>query len=136
MVRSITKHNLPDNYKDRTDLIHQTKSYFDLNTINQLTKNKPLTTDEWTTFLFQKNGWQLTVHGSVLFRTTFQSYKIENFNYNQLTGKVIINLNRLLQSPWCYAYQCLYVWNQSRWFEMQLFDGDLKRFVDFHTPSE
>lgn len=135
MVNSTIKHNLPQNYKDREDLVNQILCYVNPYNHQNIIKNKPSNTAAWTNFLFQRSGWQLSSCGNSIFRAIFHSYKIENVNYTQLTGKIIINLNKLLKSPWCYKNTCLYVWNQPRWFELQMFNGDLKRYIDFNVPS-
>lgn len=135
MASSIIKNNLPSNYKDRTDLVNQVVCYVKLYNYQTIIKDKPSSTAEWEKFLFQRSGWQLSVYGNSIFRSIFHSYKIENIDQAQLTGKIIINLNKLLKSPWCCKNTCLYVWNQPRWFELQMFNGDLKRYIDFYAPS-
>lgn len=133
MAKSTIKHNLPHSYKDRDDLVSQVIDYIDLKNTWKTIKTKPSNLKEWALFLFQKNGWQLSYYGNILFRSTFYSYKIEHIDHTQLTGKIIINLNKLLESPWCHKDKCLYMWNQPRWFELQMFDGDLKRYINSYT---
>jgi len=135
MAKSTIKYNLPQNYKDRTDLVNQIIEYVDQSRLWKPMKNKPTNTIDWTKFLFQKNGWQLSFYGNIIFRDIFYSYKIENITQEQLTGKVIINLSKLLNGPWCCKDTCLYVWNQPRWFELKMFDSDLKRYIDFYAPN-
>lgn len=135
MVKSITKYNLPQNYKDRTDLINQVINYINIDRTWKTIHNKPSTQKEWDTFLFQKNGWQLSFYGNIIFRATFTSYKVDNVTADHLTGKIIINLSKLVNGPWCHRGSSLYIWNQPCWFEMQMFEGDLKRYIDFYMPN-
>jgi len=92
----------------------------------------PNTTDEIVRLFFIKNSWQLTNLGAIAMYSTCQSWALEHADNAAINGRVLINMGRITQSPWCNRGRHVYVWNEGTHFEMLMFDGSIKRFVDFH----
>lgn len=89
----------------------------------------------WLANLFVQNGWQLTMFGAVLLSSTYKHWTIRNDANASVTGRVIVNMNRLIHGPWYTHHNTkIMVWDQFLHFELAMFDGNLHRFVDFKAP--
>jgi hypothetical protein len=88
----------------------------------------------WTSNLFVQNSWQLTMFGSALLGSTYKHWIIRNDANARLTGRVIVNMNRLINGPWHAHNTSIRVWDQYLNFELAMFDGNLHQFVDFRSP--
>ena len=81
---------------------------------------------------FIKNSWQLTSLGAIAMYSTCQSWALEHTDNAAINGRVLINMGRITQGPWCNRGRHVYVWTEGTHFEMLMFDGSIKRFVDFY----
>jgi hypothetical protein len=64
--------------------------------------------------------------------STCHSWLLEHNDNALINGRVLINMGHIIQSPWYNRGRHVYVWNEGVHFEMQMFDGSIKSFVDFH----
>ena len=46
-----------------------------------------------------------------------------------------MHIGRIINGPWHVNNSAVFVWDQLIHFELSMFDGDLHRFVDFHSPK-
>jgi len=82
--------------------------------------------------LFMKNSWQLTSWGAVAMVSVCQSYTLAHDDNALINGRILLNMGKIIQSPWYNRGRHVYVWNAGVHFEMQMFDGSIRRFVDFY----
>ena len=88
--------------------------------------------DEYVRILFMKNSWQLTSWGAAAMIRACYSWLLEHNDNALINGRVLINMGHIIQSPWYNRGRHVYVWNEGVHFEMQMFDGSIKSFVNFH----
>jgi hypothetical protein len=81
--------------------------------------------------MFMKNSWQLTNTGALFLGNTCECYKSCHVNNALLNGRVLVNMGKIIESPWYNKGQFVYVWKQTTYFELQMFDGDIHRFIEF-----
>jgi hypothetical protein len=93
------------------------------------------TVDAAAKILFMKNTWQLTTFGASVLVRAYKSWCVEHQNNTIINGKILINMSRIIQGPWYNRALHTYVWDETTHFTMQMFDGDIKSFVDFHLPN-
>lgn len=84
--------------------------------------------------MFMHRSWQMTKWGCSILQRSYNWYNIELADKDQITGKVVINLNKIICGPWHIHHNVLMVWNHSSFFELAMFDNDIKRYVDFYVP--
>lgn len=78
---------------------------------------------------FDRSTWRLTWWGASNFVCSHQNWEIKLDPTFLLSGKTLINLNRIISGPWTIVNNCLYVWDQDLNFEIKLFDNDIKQFI-------
>ena len=83
---------------------------------------------------FIRNSWQLTWWGCAALIASHRRFLLKNANNSVINGRILINLNNIINGPWKLQGQYLVVWDQTIHFELQIFDGDMQQFVDFHVP--
>ena len=88
--------------------------------------------DGFVRILFMKNSWQLTSWGAVAMISVCQSWTLEHDDNAVINGRILLNMGKIIKSPWYNRGRHVYVWNQGVHFEMQMFDGSIRRFVDFY----
>lgn len=91
--------------------------------------------DGWLKSSFLPGGWQLTNVGMDIMSKTYNSYVNENANNVLITGKVLINMGRITNGPWHARGRRVWTFSQDLHFELAMFDGDMRRFVDFYVPK-
>lgn len=85
---------------------------------------------------FRPYSWQLSLWGAISLSSTYTTYittrpiEIDTI----ITGKILIGMNRIVKGPWYIHQNRIHVWNQDSHFELQMFDGDINRFLDFNKP--
>lgn len=127
MARSSRKNNrvglpdLPDGWSTREDLARIVAPGTDV--------------DEWVKSVFLPGGWQLTNVGMDIMSRAYNSYVNEHANNSYMTGKVLINMGRITNGPWHARGHRIWTFNQDMHFELAMFDGDVRRFVDFYVPK-
>jgi hypothetical protein len=82
--------------------------------------------------MFMKNSWQLTTFGATCFSQTFASWELEHDDNALMTGRILISMSHIAKSPWYNRGRHVYVWSESVNFEMWMFDGSLKSYIDFY----
>lgn len=128
---------LPD-IKSKNDLLDAIIRHSNLEIIWPSLPNawiKPKTQDEWERFLLVKNSWQLTIVGAIILQRLYQSYVARHPNNAIANGRALINLSEIFNGPWHWQGDCIYIWNQETYFELAMFDGDIKQLLDFHKPK-
>jgi len=85
--------------------------------------------------IFVGTGWQLSSFGFEMLRRLYKPYVISNDTNAVVTGRILMNLGRLINGPWYVYNRAIVVWDQSIYFELSMLDGDLHRFVDFRAPK-
>jgi len=91
--------------------------------------------DGYMRLFFMKNSWQLTSWGALALIKTYQSWTLLHDDNALISGRILINMSKIIKSPWIARGRHVYVWNESVHFEMQMFDGSIKNFVDFYIPK-
>ena len=136
LLRKIPKHlnPLPIGWHSREELVLALLNNLEIVEIwNNLQQGISFNTvDEIVRLFFIKNSWQLTSLGAIAMYSTCQSWALEHTDTAAINGRVLINMGRITQSPWCNRGRHVYVWNEGTHFEMLMFDGSIKRFVDFY----
>lgn len=99
--------------------------------------NKTIDSKKWDEIMFKKHTWQLTLWGAVALSSVYIYYDVQNeISPNiELSGKVLIGMNRILKGPWYPHHSSIRIWNQDAHFELKLLDGDFSRFLDLNTIS-
>lgn len=82
--------------------------------------------------MFMKNSWQLTSFGAVCLSQTFKCWELEHHDNVLINGRILLNMGHIVKSPWYNRGRYTYVWSEGVNFEMWMFDGSLKSFVDFY----
>jgi len=95
----------------------------------------PNSIDSWVRAFFMPNSWQLTKIGLVVLYKSFKSYRSINESNSLITGRVLINMSKILNSPWHVHGRYVYVFDIGSHFELEMFDGDVRGFVDFHVSK-
>jgi hypothetical protein len=136
LLRKIPKHlnPLPIGWHSREELVLALLNNLEIVEIwNNLQQGISFNTvDEIVRLFFIKNSWQLTSLGAIAMYSTCQSWALEHTDNAAINGRVLINMGRITQGPWCNRGRHVYVWNEGTHFEMLMFDGSIKRFVDFY----
>ena len=106
---------------------------FDINGIPLYIAN-PVNNDEWMNLLFKKHSWQLTTWGAISLSHTYIYYNVQHQSSSDITitGKILLGMNRIINGPWHIHHNNIRIWNQNSHFELQMFDGDVNRFIDFN----
>lgn len=97
--------------------------------------NKAIDPTQWDEIIFKRNTWQLTLWGAVALSSVYTYYDVQNeiAPKSELTGKILIGMNRILKGPWYPHHSSIRLWNQVAHFELKMFDGDFNGFVDFNS---
>lgn len=90
---------------------------------------------DWTRHLFMPTGWQLTTFGCAILIRAYRSYRIAGPCKDDLTGRLIVNLNKLVNGPWYVNDSAIYVWDQKMHFELQIYNGDLATYINAYFPK-
>jgi hypothetical protein len=85
--------------------------------------------------IFVGTGWQLSSFGCAMLGKLYKPYVIANDSNALVTGRILMNLGRLINGPWHVHGRSMIVWDQSVYFELSMFDGNLHQFVDFRSPK-
>lgn len=85
--------------------------------------------------LFNPNSWRLTRFGGKFLSMAYTHWRLCNDNNLQVNGRILVNTGRILHAPWDIHNSTVTVWNQQTHFELAMFDGDMRRFVDFYVPK-
>lgn len=80
--------------------------------------------------MFLPTGWQLTAFGCAMLMGTYKPYKIAGPSRNNLTGRIIVKMNQLVNGPWYLSKESLYVWDKNVSFEVQIFGSDLNTYIN------
>ena len=91
--------------------------------------------DELIKLIFTKSGWQLTQFGCSALMRSYNWFSVDNIDYNYMTGKILLNFGQIIKGPWYAANTRLILWDQSIYFEVQMFDKNIKKYVDFYVPK-
>ena len=131
---------LPSSWRTRDELISCIISDYNARKLwNELAIAKysehPNIEHLWLTTLFYYNSWRLSLFGGIFMTTLYKNWRLKNENNIKVNGKILINMNRILQAPWHLRNSTIVVWNQSTNFELSMFDGDLHQFVEFNLPK-
>jgi predicted secreted protein len=86
---------------------------------------------------FKRKTWQLTTWGGIVLSRTYMYYDIEHRSDSNsiITGKILIGIDRVINGPWHIYNNYIRIWDQDKHFEIQLFDCDIARFVDFNISK-
>lgn len=97
---------------------------------------RSLNIHDWVSWLFFPNSWQLTLDGHIFMCKTFSNYYVHkhNENYKQ-TGRLLINLSRIVNGPWYIINGKLFVWNHYAHFELSMLEGNVHDYVNLHVPK-
>jgi len=85
--------------------------------------------------MFFKIGWQLKIFGCKVLMRHYNWQAIDVTGQESRTGKVLLNFSKIVNSPWYFDHNRVIIWNQPIYFEIQMFDGNIKNFVDFYVPK-
>lgn len=91
---------------------------------------------DFNKFMFIKNGWQLTEYGADLLMHNFRWFEIVFKDDTVITGKILINLDQIINGPWFIWYKRMIIWNQDIFFEINLFDEDIAQFINAYVPPK
>jgi hypothetical protein len=81
---------------------------------------------------FMKNSWQLSFVGVMAFAQIFTYWSVQHPDNVALTGRVLVNMSKITNGPWYSQGRHICVWSQNTHFELLMFDGSIKRFVEFY----
>jgi hypothetical protein len=85
--------------------------------------------------IFAGTSWQLSAIGRDMLGRLYKTYVIKHEANARVNGRVLMNIGRIINGPWHVNNTAMFVWDQSVYFELSMFDGDLHRFVDFRSPK-
>ena len=126
-------------FKDQASLIASLRSNSMIdslkNDIFRTSPGLPDTVDSWVKAFFMPSSWQLTKIGITILYRYFKSYRSSNDSNVLVTGRVLINMSKILNSPWHVHGKYVYVFDIDSHFELEMFDGDVKSFVNFHISK-
>jgi hypothetical protein len=131
-----TTHNLPTGWTTKDELLSILMS--DENFVITWQSEEEIPLDAITSLrklMFVKNGLQLTKWGRSLLMRSYISYEIPIDEPSTITGKVMINLDKIIKSPWHIYSSKLIIWDQAIYFEINMFNQNVKRYVDFYVPK-
>ena len=119
--------DFPDNENDRLDFYKKLR--IDINNHWLIPPTMPETVKK---YLFFGRSWRLNAAGKKTFSKYFNEYELNN-THGMLTGKILIKMDDCCNGPYYITNNKITVFNISTYFELQLLDGDLNKFVDFKT---
>jgi hypothetical protein len=85
--------------------------------------------------LFVNGGWRLTNTGRQMVTDIYFTYRSKHENNNIVTGRVLLNMDRICNGPWGLHGEWVTVLDTNVNFELQMFDGKLSELVNFRTRS-
>ena len=85
--------------------------------------------------IFVGTSWQLSSFGCAVISGLYKTYVSNNDNNARMTGRILMSLGGIIRGPWYVYNRSIFVWDQNTHFELSMFDGDLHRFVEFHSPK-
>lgn len=124
---------LPEGWQSREDLLSILLNNDDVVDTWKNTESRilPNNVDDILRILFMRNSWQLTTWGAAAMMRACCAWKLEHPENLLINGRVLINMGRIIQSPWFNHGRVIYVWDEGVHFEMQMFDGNIHKFIDF-----
>jgi hypothetical protein len=120
---------LPTNFGDPYDLCDWLRPA--LVECNDLDDWVFLSTTELKRAVFSTSGWRLTRTGVELLSSVFQSYNTRNEENIQVTGKILLGMDRCCKSPWFLGGKMITVFNSHVHLEIQMVGGRMSDFIDF-----
>jgi len=125
---------LPDNWDTREELVNLLLENQENITIwkSNINESFPDTPSDFIKYVFMKNSWQLTSWGAIVLSHISQFWLLENSDNVMINGRALINMGKIINGPWYHRGRHVYVWNEFSHFEMQMFDGSIRRFIDFY----
>jgi hypothetical protein len=91
--------------------------------------------NDWVRHMFMPSGWQLSTFGCAILMRAYQSWRIVGPTKDNLTGKLVVNMNKMFNGPWYCNTTALYVWDQKLHCELQMFNGDLNLYINAYLPA-
>lgn len=83
--------------------------------------------------VFVNQGWRLTKVGLRLLAQNYNSYRCGNDDNRIMTGRILVSMDAAVGGPWGYRDRDIFVFDQGVHFELQMCDGNARRFVEFKT---
>ena len=80
-----------------------------------------------------KSNWNIHTELALKLVAEYQTWKISHIDNTLLTGKVFLHMGTIMQGPWFHAHKTVWLWDREKYFELAMFDGCLKSFVDFYV---
>jgi hypothetical protein len=91
--------------------------------------------DDALRLFFMKNSWQLTSLGAETLIHVYKSWLLDHQDNAKINGRVLINMSNIVKSPWYNHGRYTYVWKETVHFEMMMFNGSIKDYVEFYLPK-
>jgi len=88
--------------------------------------------DKSVNIIFMRHSWQLTSFGAVAMAAAAKFWTLEHSDNVFITGKILLNMGKISNSPWMSHGRHVYVWDEQIHFEIQMFDGSIRRFIEFY----
>jgi len=122
--------NLPQHFENTKEFAEFIRPYFDEDHNNTVWKDV-LIPDAIHKFMFSNKGWRLTPTGADMLMQHYKSYQSTHEDNCIITGKLLIQMNRLINGPWILRNRTVTIWNSQIHFELQLVGGKLLDLIDF-----
>ena len=126
--------NLPQYFLNTKEFIEYIKPQYFTN-FNRLNK---LSTDFQDSaaifnFMFINRGWRLSRKGNTFLSNYYKSYRSKHENNFEVTGKLLLQMNKIINGPWYLEDDTVIIWNSTIHFELQLVDGKLSDLLEFKS---
>jgi hypothetical protein len=82
-------------------------------------------------YFFVGRGWRLTGRGNYELSRWYQQFISSNPANEIITGKVLLNLDAAIQSPWRIRDHEIIVYDPTVHFELQMVEGNAHTYADF-----
>jgi hypothetical protein len=124
--------DLPTDFASRNDCIEFIKknTSFPINGHIDLKNEK-----DFEAAFFTGTQWQLTLFGCGYLSAHYKSWVLGHEANLSVTPRLILNIGRLLQSPWYIKRGSIITWNQDIHFELAMFEGNVHKYIDFYIPK-
>lgn len=88
---------------------------------------------------FVNHSWRLTKTGFNILSRMYRSYTMVQplaaGKHEILNGRVLLNIDTCINSPWFIRNCAMVVWDPVVHFELTMIDGDLDRFISFKLEN-
>ena len=86
-------------------------------------------------YVFTARNWQLTKAGFQLLADEYEFFKIQLNDYTCMTGRILLKLNKAVNSPWIIINNILYLFDNTEAFAISIAGNSISQYLDCHADE-